>query len=443
MLDRNIGKDLVLWKDSPIRRPLIIRGARQVGKTSLVRSFGQNNFQQLIEINLEKRADFQMFDAATDVNDFLQRINILFDKKVEEGQTLLFIDEIQQSKNVMGLLRFFAEEKPGLHVIATGSLLESRINSMNSVPVGRVEYMYLYPLTFFEYLEAKGKEKLRQELQKVAIGGNLTECGLIRELFSEYVRIGGMPEVVASFIKRNDYVEVREILSRLRTAYFDDIAKYAKSTSEKKYLELVIEYSPKIAGGLFKYENFGESLYRSREIGEAVNTIEKVRLLSQVKAINSTNLPLVYKRKRSKKMIWLDVGMVNEANNLVSEMMQGAYQGRIMEQVVGQTLIAGGTRQPMELGYWSRNKDEGNAEVDFCFQYKNKVIAIEVKSGNTQEMKSLFSMINNGGEEIIPVRVSWNDLGMEKYHFNGKEYKILSLPFYLLERWNDILYTLL
>ena len=439
MLKRKIETHLLSWKNSPIRKPLTLRGARQVGKTSVARSFGQKNFPQLIEINLEKKEHHQMFDPTTSVSDFLQRVNIMFDKTVQDNQTLLFIDEIQQSQNLMELLRFFAEERPGLHVIATGSLLEARTKGVNSVPVGRVEYMYLYPLTFFEYIEAKGKEALAQELQKITLGEDLVDSRLACGLFAEYLRIGGMPEVVANFVERNDYREVKEILVRLRTAYLDDIAKYASGASERKYLELIIEYAPKIAGGLFKYENFGESQYRSREIGESVGTIEKVRLLSQVKAINSIHLPLIYKNKRPKKMIWLDTGMVNEANNLISEMVVGVYQGRIMEQIVGQTLIAGGTRQPMNLGYWSRDRDEGSAEVDFCFRHGDEVVGMEVKSGNTQEMKSLYSMIDSGEGKVIPVRVSWDNLKMETSRFNGKDYKILSLPFYLLERWEELI----
>lgn len=438
-MKRKIEVELAAWRRSKIRKPLIIRGARQVGKTSVVRNFAHDNFSQLVEINLEKKEHHQMFDPSISVDDFLQRVNLMFDKKAESGKTLLFIDEIQESQNVMELLRFFAEEKPDLHVIAAGSLLEAKMGSNWTMPVGRVEYMYLYPLTFFEYLQAKGKEKLGQELQKITWGKEVAASELAGKLYGEYLRIGGMPEVVANFVERNDYGEVREILSRLRIAYIDDIAKYAKSVSEKKYLELVVEYGPKMAGGLFKYENFGGSLYRSREMGEAIGTIEKVRLLTQVKAVNSTSLPLTYKDKRAKKMIWLDVGMVNEVNNIFQDMMRGVYQGRIMEQMVGQTLIAGGTRKPVELGYWARNRDEGSAEVDFCFQYGEKIIGMEVKSGNMREMKSLFSMVESGGGKVIPVRMSWDGLGIEKYHYSGREYKILSIPFYLLERWEELM----
>ncbi len=439
MLKRNIEKHLAHWKESPIRKPLIIRGARQVGKTSVVREFGKNNFTHVIEINLEKNDHFHMFDQSRSIQDFLQRAGVLFDTNIEEGHTLLFIDEIQQSSHVMGLLRFFAEEKPGLHVIATGSLMESRMTKVPSVPVGRVEYMYLYPLTFFEYLEAKGKDILSQELHAVTVGNRITDEALVSDLFAEYLRIGGMPEVVANFVLRHDYRQTKEILARLRTAYIDDITKYAKSISERKYLELVITYAPKIAGGLFTYENFGGSAYRSREMSEAMSTIEQVRLLTQVKAVNSAQLPLFFKEKRPKKMLWLDVGMVNETNNYVPDMMMGTYQGKIMEQIVGQLLIADGMKQPMELGYWSRNRDEGSAEVDFCFQYGDHVVGLEVKSGSTQEMKSLFSMKDLGGDQVIPVRVSWNKLGMESYAFHGKKYRILSLPFYLLERWRALM----
>lgn len=442
MFRRKIQSLLEEWQKSAIRKPLIIRGARQVGKTSVVREFAHDNFKELLEINLEKREHYRMFDPSTGVDDFLQRVSLMFDKNVESGKTLLFFDEIQESQNVMELLRFFAEEKPDLHIIAAGSLLEDKMGSGWTIPVGRVEYMYLYPLTFFEYLQAKGKLKLLEKLQNLKLGDGLPVSELSKELFKEYVRIGGMPEVVANFVKNGSYGEVKEILTRLRVAYDDDIAKYAKSISERKYLELVVEYSPKIAGGLYKYENFGGSLYRSREMGEAIGKIEKVMLLRQVKAINSTNLPLISKDMRPKKMIWLDIGMVNEANNIYQEMIKGIYQGKIMEQIVGQTLIAGDARRQMKLGYWARNRDEGSAEVDFCFQHEDYVVGMEVKSGSIQEMKSLFSMLKRGADRVIPIRVSWDELGVENYQYDGKKYKILSLPFCLLERWDDFLDSL-
>ena len=438
MFDREIEKELAKWKVNPYRKPLIIRGARQVGKTSVARKFGQENFDQIIEINLEKRDQLQLFDQAVSVDDFLRRINLVFDKEIIPGSTLLFIDEIQESKNVMQLLRFFAEEKPELHVMAAGSLLEARIDESWSIPVGRVEYRYLYPMTFFEYLKAKGKTALLESLQEVHLGENFPYGDLACELFKEYLIVGGMPEVVRSFMDTADYGQIKAIFNRLQVAYMDDIRKYSRPRGSSKYLELILEQGSRLAGTIFKYENFGGSSYHSREIGEAIQTIEKVMLLKQVLAVNSVSLPVMPKTNRPKKMIWLDVGLVNNINNVYQEVLSGKYQGSMMEQIVGQSLLASGADKPMELYYWARDKQEGSAEVDFCFQNQTKLVGLEVKSGNVSKMKSLFSMADLN-KEITLMRVSWEDIGKETIKYAGKEYTVLSLPFYLIDRCREFL----
>lgn len=438
MFNRLVEKELKNWKVNPYRKPLILRGARQVGKTSVIRKFGQENFDQVIEVNLEKRDQLQIFDQATSVEEFLKRINLFLDQKVVPGTTLLFIDEIQESKNVMELLRFFAEEKPQLHVMAAGSLLEAKIGQDWSIPVGRVEYRYLFPMTFFEYLNARKKTALLDSLETIRLGDSFAYGDLASELFKEYVVVGGMPEVVKSFAETGDYVQVRAIFNRLQTAYVDDIRKYSKSKESNKYLEIVLEYGPKIAGTIYKYENFGGSNYRSREMGEAIQTVEKVMLLKQLLAVNSTSLPIVPKNKRQKKMIWLDVGLVNYVNNAYQEMLVREYKGKIMEQVVGQSMLAGGITRPLDLYYWSRDKVEGSAEVDFCFQHQSRIVGMEIKSGNLAKMKSLFSLGNIDPTAAL-VRVSWDNLGSESWKFAGKDYPILSLPFYLIDRYQDFL----
>jgi len=438
MFNRLVEKELKNWKVNPYRKPLILRGARQVGKTSVIRKFGQENFDQVIEVNLEKRDQLQIFDQATSVEEFLKRINLFLDQKVVPGTTLLFIDEIQESKNVMELLRFFAEEKPQLHVMAAGSLLEAKIGQDWSIPVGRVEYRYLFPMTFFEYLNARKKTALLDSLETIRLGDSFAYGDLASELFKEYVVVGGMPEVVKSFAETGDYVQVRAIFNRLQTAYVDDIRKYSKSKESNKYLEIVLEYGPKIAGTIYKYENFGGSNYRSRGMGEAIQTVEKVMLLKQLLAVNSTSLPIVPKNKRQKKMIWLDVGLVNYVNNAYQEMLVREYKGKIMEQVVGQSMLAGGITRPLDLYYWSRDKVEGSAEVDFCFQHQSRIVGMEIKSGNLAKMKSLFSLGNIDPTAAL-VRVSWDNLGSESWKFAGKDYPILSLPFYLIDRYQDFL----
>lgn len=428
MFRRNLESELNLWKDHYGRKPLVLRGARQVGKTSLIRKFAAEKFDSFVEINLEKKDVNKIFTNVDNVSDFMSKVELFLKKKITDGKTLLFIDEIQESKDILELLRFFYEDRPDLHIVVAGSLLEAKMAGKWSVPVGRVEYLYLYPLTFFEYLDAIGESKFNENIAISEI--------LLKKRLNEFLIIGGMPEAVSTFVSTGSYLEVQKVQERILTSYKEDIVKYAK-TSDRKYIEHVMDNAPKIAGGIFKYENFADSEYRGREIGEAIYTLQKVMVIKEVLATNTTNLPMTFKVKRAKKLIFLDTGIVNHSNNANLDILDGTYKGKIMEQFVGQTLLAGGITQKLDLGYWARNKDEGNAEVDFCFQFGNKIIAIEVKSGGTRSMKSLFSMIDIGQEKIIPIRVSGDSFGVEEYRYNNKKYKILSLPFYLLEKWQD------
>ena len=289
-------------------------------------------------------------------------------------------------------------------------------------------------MTFFEFLKALGEERYVEKNNFKISHDKLTDY------LKNYLLVGGMPEAVSSFVKDNSFIKVQNVYGRLIQSYEDDLDKYS-TVLKKKYLELVMDFGPKIAGGIYKYDNFGGSSYKSREVSDAFYVLSKVLLLKEIPSINSVNLPLIPKYKRAKKMIWLDIGIVNFVNRITKEILKGEYKGKIMEQFVGQTLLAKGLRRREDLVYWARNKDEGSAEVDFCFQFKDKIVGIEVKSGNTKNLKSLFSMINIGGDIVIPVRVSWDKLGIEKYKHGGKNYKILNIPFYLLERLNEILYT--
>lgn len=438
MLYRKLETDLDKWKDNLYRKPLILRGARQVGKTSLVRKWGKVNYEELVEINLEKKSNLDVFDKVESVPDFIKKANIITGKKILPGKSLIFIDEVQESKNIMELLRFFAEERPDLHLIAAGSLLEAKMAGKWNVPVGRVEYMYLFPMTFFEYLKSVQKGNFLEQLENAKMGQEIIGTNIIENHFKDYILIGGMPSVVNEYVETGNFSEIKNTLSDLITSYDDDIGKYAVG-SKRKYVEAIFKTAPRYAGQLFNYENFGDLGYKSREVSEAIQRLEQVRLLHQVKAINSISTPISYKHKRAKKMIWLDNGLANQTNDAFQSISEGNYQGRIMEQMVGQTLIASGVRRKFELAYWSRNKDEGSAEVDFCWQHENKIVGLEVKSGNSKNLKSLFSMMDIGGDKVIPVRVSWDELGVEKYLYNGKNYKVLSIPFYLLERIEEFL----
>lgn len=441
MLNRKIELELVKWKNSSIRKVLILRGARQVGKTSVVRKFGKEHFSNLIEINLENREMFGIFDKALSTKQFLERVELVFERKAIPGQTLLFIDEVQSSKNVMELLRFFAEDHPDLHVIVTGSLMEVVMRGKWNVPVGRVEYLNMYPLTFFEYLEAIGRNIVKEQLLTWRLGEIKGNNSIWKELFEEYLQVGGMPEAVVNFMGNHSYSELAQIQSRLSESYQDDIVKYASRDKEVSTVRMVLSYAPKIAGQVFTYENMGQSGLSSRSVSEAVTKVELARLLYQIPSINSTSLPINIKPKRPKKMIWCDIGLSNAQNKISVPLLQGKYGGQMMEQVVGQTLIAGFEHEKPKLYYWGRDHNEGSAEVDFVIQKEQKLVAFEVKAGNSREMKSLFSMMDIGGNEIISVRISWDEPGIEEYEYSAKKYRVYKIPFYLLERWQELVAT--
>lgn len=430
MFKRTLEKNLLLWKKSSPRKPLIIRGARQVGKTSLVRQFGSDHYKQFLEINLEKKDDYVYFDSSRSVEDFLDRLENYHNVKIHPSDALIFIDEIQESQNSMELLRFFYELRPDLHIIVAGSLLEAKIKTSHwSLPVGRVTNRYLYPLTFFEYLLATGQPLPPKKVSPA-------KHQFYSLLFRDYLLIGGMPESIQSYLPDHKYLDVKHVLEDLQTTFLDDIHKYARHTEQQKYLELILSEGPKSAGTIFRYDGFGGSTYKSRGMSEAFNTVENTMLLRQIRALNSTTLPPIPKLNRPKKLLWLDLGIVNYINSVTPQLITTTYQGKLMEQFVGQTLIALGIK---ELFFWARDRDEGSAEVDFCFQSGDNIVALEVKSGNSHQMKSLFSLADRDPTATL-VRISWDPLNLEKHRYNNKNYQILSIPFYLLDRILGLVY---
>jgi len=430
MFKRTLELSLVKWKNDSVHKPIILRGARQVGKTSMVRQFGKKNFRQLIEINLENQAQRKVFQGVLDIEDFERRLALVRGERMETGK-LLFIDEIQELREMMELLRFFAEERPGWHVIVTGSLLEAKMGGKWSVPVGRVDYRSLFPLTFFEFLGAMGKDKLLSDLQDLKMGEKYPYHDLAKQVFGQYVLLGGMPEVIANFAEKQDYGRAREVLQRLQIGYVDDVAKYTKNEQEKKYLEAVVTNGAREGGKIFRYENFAGTDFHSREMSSAVARVEKTMLCHQVAVINSTILPMNLKLRRPKKMIWLDIGLVNLVNEYYGEIIQGDYSGRVMEQVVGQALLADLSSTFNRLVYFARNRDESSAEVDFCFIHNSKLVAMEVKAGKTTTSRSLQGLMKDPLSEIVPVLVSWQELGIDR--------GMIKIPFYLLARWREFI----
>ena len=443
MFNRKIIDYLVGWKKKKGRKPLIIRGARQVGKTSAVLMFGEKYFKDVVYLNLDNPAHLKLFREDVSLQDFEKIIQIKFHQRIVPKETLVFIDEIQNSPVLLKLLRFFYEEKPGVHVIAAGSLLQAKIEREGlSLPVGRIEYAYLYPLDFFEFLEATEETELLNFLQHVSLDEHIPQ-GIHQEamkVFREYTMIGGMPEIVKLFQEESDIEEIKVIYSSLFTSYAEDIYKYS-SLANSKYLTFIVEEAPHFAGTNISYAKFAGSNFGSREMSRSFDVLEKVMLLHQIPATKSVDLPLVVQRKRPKKLLFLDVGLVNRQMDIQEEFLNlkdlnGFYRGRIAEQVVGQNIIAQFVSSPHRIFYWAKEKPYGSAEVDFCVCNKGNILGIEVKSGNHRRLKSLYSFAGLV-KKCRLIRIYGGEFKKDNIRVNDKNMNLLSLPFYLVPRIFD------
>ena len=313
------------WKDRENRKPLVIRGARQVGKTSLVKEFGKQ-FDTFLSFNLEMTEDLALFQKEIPVRELYDTLLIVRHRTKRTGTTLLFIDEIQNSLTAIKMLRYFYEEFPEVHVIAAGSLLETMLNRQVSFPVGRVEYMALRPCTFDEFLGAMGETALQEMVRNLAVPEILHSKVL--SLFNKYVLVGGMPAIYQSLL----------------AGYIDDVEKYQSSEAGRNVLRFLITNGWGYAAERVTFERFGNSNYRSREIGEAFRTLQKTMLLELAYPTTDVKLPLRADLRKRPKLLWLDTGLVNYAAGVQSEVLgkediNDAWRGKIAEHVIGQELI--------------------------------------------------------------------------------------------------------
>lgn len=432
--NRKIIGYLKQWKEKKNRKPLIVRGARQVGKTSAILLFAKKHFDYIVNINLEKTEHKRLFSRESTREEFEKIITTYFNIPLVDGKTILFIDEIQELPYIIRLLRFFWEERPGLHIIAAGSLFEVKLIQQNiPLPVGRIEFAYLNPLNFFEYLEAMGEMNLLKYLNnfnsKEKIPGGIHDK--LINLFHEYVLVGGMPEAVKVYAATKNIQEVNNIYSNLFTSFKDDIYKYS-SRASSKYLDFILEQSPLSAGLSITYEKFAGSVYKSRELHNAFDTLSQAMLLYQVRATKSHGLPLIPNQKKPPKLLFLDIGLVNFQMGIQTELLQlkeltSFYQGRIAEQVVGQNLLSSFVSSPPNLFYWYKGKGS-EAEVDFSLVYKSKIIGIEVKSGKSGRLRSIYEFEKQIRSSKL-LRIYSGEFKINK--------SLISLPFYLMPRWED------
>lgn len=430
---RSAEKYLSEWKSRKDRKPLIIRGARQVGKTTLIASFA-NTYQYSIMINLEKTNDRSSFDSFDDVQSIIE-VLFLANKIPSSAisNTLLFIDEIQESPKAIQLLRYFYEELPELHVISAGSLLEFAMKDVKSFPVGRVEFLYLYPLNFQEYLTAIGNEELLNHLLSVPV--KTVAHQLLMELFHRFAIIGGMPEVVKTDIRQNSLSDLTRIYESIWGTYKNDVEKYTTNDLERKIIKHLMDTAPLYVDERVKFQGFGNSNYRSREVGEAFRTLDSAKIIRLIYPTTDLKAPLRSDLKKSPRLQFLDTGLVNyslgiQGGMLAMQDLNSAYKGAIIPHLITQEIISLQSISAYKPNFWVREKTQSNAEVDLLFSYQGLVFPIEIKSGATGSLKSLHQFIE-ASDHPYAIRMYAGEFKVEKAVTpNHKPYLLMNLPYY-------------
>ena len=434
MFKRNILEKLSAWAEKSDRKPLILRGARQVGKTTAINLFSEQ-FDQYLYLNLELKEEREIFEQEYSIQDLIQAIFFYKDQVQNKGKTLIFIDEIQTCPPAVSYLRFFYEAFPDLFIIAAGSLLETLINTYISFPVGRVEYLVMKPLTFKEFLNALSEESSLEIIENKIPAPDFTHNKLMK-LFHTYSIIGGMPEIVRKYSKQKDIIALNDLFDSLIVSYFDDVEKYARNNSMAKVIRHAVSSAFYEAGTRIKFQGFGNSNYKSREMGEALKLLEKAMLIYLLYPSSSVKPPLQPNIKKSPKLQVLDTGMLNYFGGFQKELFKtnaidSVYQGKIAEHIVGQELLACETSPLYKLHFWNREKEQSSAEVDFIIQFEGLIIPIEVKTGATGRLRSLHQFMDKAPHKYA-VRVYSGQLEINQIQtLKGKKFILLNLPFYL------------
>jgi uncharacterized protein len=396
-MKRFIDQELLHWKENPGRKPLLIRGARQVGKTFSVRQLA-NSYPSYLEVNFESdRSVHTFFEKDIDPDEICMNLSAFYNVPVQDGQTLLFLDEIQACPQAISSLRFFYEKRPGLHLIAAGSLLEFALQELPSFGVGRISNLFMFPLSFDEFLLGLGEERLYDLKASHGFDAPLPIAfhDKLLDYFRKFLVLGGLPEVVDSFAESRDFLQAQQILDRLITGYENDFSKYKKRVPVSRLME-VFRYIVFQAGKKFNVSKASDSSNHA-QIKEALDLLEMAGLVYRVLHTAANGIPLGAEVNPKKfKVILFDHGIFQRilglelSSYLTEKDFSSVNKGNLAEQFVGTEIIknqAGITRP--QLFYWHREKRGSNAEVDFLLQDHHEIIPLEVKSGMQGKMQSL------------------------------------------------------
>ena len=419
-IKRNIDKHLLEWKKSKKMKPLLLRGARQVGKSSSVRELGKN-FDFFLEINFEKKEHQEakkIFEQHSSPKLIIDELYAMFGTPVIAGKTLLFIDEIQNCIPAISSLRFFYEEMPDLHVIAAGSLLEFALEELPSHGVGRIRSLYMYPMSFDEYLNAMNLSALANKISTSSPEKPMSET-LHKQCLNHLLRfiaIGGMPEVVATYATGGSLQECQQILNDLIMTYNDDFAKYKKRVPASRLKEVFFSIMEQ-TGSKFIYSRAAENT-KYENIKMAVELLIMAGLAYPITHSSANGVPLAAElNHKYQKIIAFDTGIMQQALKLdiskllLGETLQQINKGSIVEMFVGLEIIKNlPSNAPVQLFYWQREQRGSQAEVDYLVENGTNIVPIEVKAGTRGAMQSLYQFM---AEKDVKkgVRVSLENFG--------------------------------
>lgn len=419
---------LMEWKGAPNRKPLIIQGARQVGKTWLMKAFGRTAFRKIIYLNFESSERLKnMFVADFNIQRIISVIEIESNEKIDSENCLLIFDEIQEAEKGLTALKYFYEQAPEYYIIAAGSLLGVSLQKNNSFPVGKVDFLQLFPLSFTEFLIAANEERLAEQITKKNWGILETFHEKLIEKLRLYYFIGGMPEVVAEYIQNNNLEAVRSIQKKIITGYENDFAKHAPNEVVPKikmvWQSLIGQLSKENRKFIYGQIKKGA---RAKDFEAAINWLTDAGLILKVNRVEKPTIPLnSYADFDAFKLFLLDVGLLNaignvdskillEKNNILTE-----FKGALTEQFVCQQL-----KSKTETYYWSAAN--ATAEIDFIIQHQNEIIPIEVKAEENLKARSLKVYVEKFAPKTA-LRTSMNKYRAESWLTNIPLYAIAEI----------------
>lgn len=440
MLFRKAILDLKNWLGSSQRKPLVLRGARQVGKTYLVDALAQQSNKELITLNFERQPElFSLFES-NDPTQILLQIEAYFKKRIQPPTALLFLDEIQAKPELLAKLRWFAEEMPTLPVIAAGSLLDFSLSDHKfSMPVGRINYFYLEPLSFNEFIKATNGEQLIDYLCKINMETEVPDAlhNKLMQQVNEYCLIGGMPAAINAWKTEKSLLAVNQVHHDLLSTYRDDFAKYPTRIAPER-LQEILKAIPNMLGKKFTLRQVSPDVNAST-IRKALNLLCLARIVHKVQSVTAEGLPLgAGIKEKYYKVIMLDTALASTSLGLHPQdinLLTLKNNGAIAEAFVGQQLrVLFPHYQDPELYYWMR-EGYSSAEIDYVIQHKNNMIPIEVKAGATGKLRSLHQYMQLRQLKYA-VRIHGNkaritEISTKLQDGSTVNYKLLSIPFYL------------